>query len=73
MIQECNSGEKTNDLEKTKTLLRKSNGKRPVAISEEIKMDIEIGEVCATKKPKSDNLRIKEKTERCLMKIRDMK
>jgi len=36
-------------------------------------MDTKISEDCAAKKPKSDNLRIKEKTKRCLMKLRDMK
>ena len=73
MIHECDSGDTSNDLEKTQTPLSKSNGKRPVAIFEEIEMDTKISEDCAAKKPKSDNLRIKEKTKRCLMKLRDMK
>jgi len=54
--------------------MSKSIGKRPTTVPEGIEaMNNEIGDVSPTKKSKMDNLRIKEKTKRGLVKIRDLK
>jgi len=69
-----NSDKQVDSLENTQTPVSKSIGKRPTTVPEGIEaMNNEIGDVSATKKSKMDNLRIKEKTKRGLVKIGDLK
>lgn len=74
MIGGGNSDNQVDGLDNAQTPIGNSIGKRPTAFSEGIEsMNNETADVSATKKSKTDNLRVKEKTKRGFVRIRDLK